>query len=167
MHPQFLLLFFSDSLSAPLLALTTWLLPLILIASQFHLSKEPLTRKKLYISILITLQLFLVITFTATELILFYNLFGATLIPTLIIITQWGNQTEQLNTGLYFLFYILIGSLPLLVALLYIQNTIGSLNFLIIQYWIQPLPNSWSNIFLWLACIIAFIVKMPLYVLHL
>ena len=38
------LLFFSDSLSAPLLALTTWLLPLI--ASQFHLSKEPLARKK-------------------------------------------------------------------------------------------------------------------------
>lgn len=40
------LIFFSDSLSAPLLALTTWLLPLILIASQHHLSKEPLTRKK-------------------------------------------------------------------------------------------------------------------------
>lgn len=161
------LIFFSDSLSAPLLALTTWLLPLILIASQHHLSKEPLTRKKLYISILILLQLFLIITFTASELIFFYILFEATLIPTLIIITRWGNQTERLNAGLYFLFYTLIGSLPLLVALLYIHNFMGSLNFLIIQYWIQPLPNSWSNIFLWLACIIAFIVKIPLYGLHL
>lgn len=161
------LLFFSDSLSAPLLALTTWLLPLILIASQFHLSKEPLIRKKLYISILILLQLFLIITFTATELILFYILFEATLIPTLIIITRWGNQTERLNAGLYFLFYTLTGSLPLLVALLYIQNSIGSLNFLIIQYWIQPLPSTWSNIFLWLACMMAFIVKIPLYGLHL
>lgn len=161
------LLFFSDSLSAPLLALTTWLLPLILIASQSHLSKEPLIRKKLYISILILLQLFLIITFTATELILFYILFEATLIPTLIIITRWGNQTERLNAGLYFLFYTLTGSLPLLVALLYIQNSIGSLNFLIIQYWIQPLPSSWSNIFLWLACMMAFIVKIPLYGLHL
>lgn len=143
------LIFFSDSLSAPLLALTTWLLPLILIASQHHLSKEPLTRKKLYISILILLQLFLIITFTASELIFFYILFEATLIPTLIIITRWGNQTERLNAGLYFLFYTLIGSLPLLVALLYIHNFMGSLNFLIIQYWIQPLPNSWSNILLW------------------
>nr|YP_009166062.1 NADH dehydrogenase subunit 4 [Vulpes ferrilata]AKZ31816.1 NADH dehydrogenase subunit 4 [Vulpes ferrilata] len=161
------LLFFSDSLSAPLLALTTWLLPLMLMASQFHLSKEPLTRKKLYISMLVLLQLFLIMTFTATELILFYILFEATLIPTLIIITRWGNQTERLNAGLYFLFYTLTGSLPLLVALLYIQNNMGSLNFLMIQYWIQPLPNSWSNIFLWLACMMAFMVKMPLYGLHL
>uniref|UniRef100_UPI0030E3D394 NADH dehydrogenase subunit 4 n=1 Tax=Vulpes rueppellii TaxID=354189 RepID=UPI0030E3D394 len=161
------LLFFSDSLSAPLLALTTWLLPLMLMASQFHLSKEPLIRKKLYISMLILLQLFLIMTFTATELILFYILFEATLIPTLIIITRWGNQTERLNAGLYFLFYTLTGSLPLLVALLYIQNSMGSLNFLMIQYWIQPLPSTWSNIFLWLACMMAFMVKMPLYGLHL
>nr|AAU00461.1 NADH dehydrogenase subunit 4 [Vulpes lagopus] len=161
------LLFFSDSLSAPLLALTTWLLPLMLMASQFHLSKEPLIRKKLYISMLTLLQLLLIMTFTATELILFYILFEATLIPTLIIITRWGNQTERLNAGLYFLFYTLTGSLPLLVALLYIQNNMGSLNFLMIQYWIQPLPSSWSNVFLWLACMMAFMVKMPLYGLHL
>nr|UQS79463.1 NADH dehydrogenase subunit 4 [Urocyon cinereoargenteus] len=164
---NFSLLFFSDSLSAPLLALTTWLLPLMLMASQFHLSKEPPTRKKLYLSMLILLQLFLIMTFTATELILFYILFEATLIPTLIIITRWGNQTERLNAGLYFLFYTLMGSLPLLVALLHIQNTMGSLNLLMIQYWTQPLPNSWSSISLWLACMMAFMVKMPLYGLHL
>nr|AJR32569.1 NADH dehydrogenase subunit 4 [Urocyon cinereoargenteus]UQS80269.1 NADH dehydrogenase subunit 4 [Urocyon cinereoargenteus] len=164
---NFSLLFFSDSLSAPLLALTTWLLPLMLMASQFHLSKELPTRKKLYLSMLILLQLFLIMTFTATELILFYILFEATLIPTLIIITRWGNQTERLNAGLYFLFYTLMGSLPLLVALLHIQNTMGSLNLLMIQYWAQPLPDSWSNISLWLACMMAFMVKMPLYGLHL
>nr|AVI16536.1 NADH dehydrogenase subunit 4 [Nyctereutes procyonoides] len=161
------LLFFSDSLSAPLLALTTWLLPLMLMASQYHLSKEPYTRKKLYASMLILLQLFLIMTFTATELILFYILFEATLIPTLIIITRWGNQTERLNAGLYFLFYTLVGSLPLLVALLHIQNNMGSLSFLMVQYWARPLPNSWSNILLWLACMMAFMVKMPLYGLHL
>nr|YP_009034046.1 NADH dehydrogenase subunit 4 [Chrysocyon brachyurus]AHZ58295.1 NADH dehydrogenase subunit 4 [Chrysocyon brachyurus] len=164
---NFSLVFFSDSLSAPLLALTTWLLPLMLMASQSHLSKEPLIRKKLYISTLIFLQLFLIMTFTASEFILFYILFEATLIPTLIIITRWGNQTERLNAGLYFLFYTLMGSLPLLVALLYIHNSMGSLNFLMVQYWIQALPNSWSNVLLWLACMMAFMVKMPLYGLHL
>nr|AHH81721.1 NADH dehydrogenase subunit 4 [Panthera leo leo] len=127
------LLFFSDSLSAPRLVLTTWLLPLMLMASQSHLSKETLARKKLYITMLIILQLLLIMTFTATELIMVYILFEATLIPTLIIITRWGNQTERLNAGLYFLFYTLVGSLPLLVALLYIQNATGTLNFLIIQ----------------------------------
>nr|YP_009178498.1 NADH dehydrogenase subunit 4 [Leptailurus serval]AKE36308.1 NADH dehydrogenase subunit 4 [Leptailurus serval] len=164
---NFSLLFFSDSLSAPLLVLTTWLLPLMLMASQSHLLKETLPRKKLYITMLILLQLLLIMTFTATELIMFYILFEATLIPTLIIITRWGNQTERLNAGLYFLFYTLVGSLPLLVALLYIQNTMGTLNFLIIQYWAKPISTTWSNIFLWLACMMAFMVKMPLYGLHL
>nr|YP_009092530.1 NADH dehydrogenase subunit 4 [Viverricula indica]AIQ86609.1 NADH dehydrogenase subunit 4 [Viverricula indica]APQ40297.1 NADH dehydrogenase subunit 4 [Viverricula indica] len=164
---NFSLLFFSDPLSAPLLVLTTWLLPLMLMASQSHLSKESLTRKKLYITMLILLQLFLIMTFTAMELIMFYILFEATLIPTLIIITRWGNQTERLNAGLYFLFYTLVGSLPLLVALLYIQNMSGTLNFLIMQYWTEPISPTWSNIFLWLACMMAFMVKMPLYGLHL
>nr|YP_002456355.1 NADH dehydrogenase subunit 4 [Hydropotes inermis]ABX79763.1 NADH dehydrogenase subunit 4 [Hydropotes inermis]AEP21516.1 NADH dehydrogenase subunit 4 [Hydropotes inermis]AJH66126.1 NADH dehydrogenase subunit 4 [Hydropotes inermis argyropus]QKQ14757.1 NADH dehydrogenase subunit 4 [Hydropotes inermis] len=164
---NFSLLFFSDSLSTPLLILTMWLLPLMLMASQHHLSKENLTRKKLYISMLILLQLFLIMTFTAMELIFFYILFEATLVPTLIIITRWGNQTERLNAGLYFLFYTLTGSLPLLVALVYLQNINGSLNFMLIQYWVEPLSNSWSNVFLWLACMMAFMVKMPLYGLHL
>nr|YP_010037218.1 NADH dehydrogenase subunit 4 [Viverra zibetha]QQW47955.1 NADH dehydrogenase subunit 4 [Viverra zibetha] len=164
---NFSLLFFSDPLSAPLLVLTTWLLPLMLTASQSHLSKETSARKKLYITMLILLQLFLIMTFTAMELIMFYILFEATLIPTLIIITRWGNQTERLNAGLYFLFYTLMGSLPLLVALLYIQNTSGTLNFLVMQYWTEPISPTWSNIFLWLACMMAFMVKMPLYGLHL
>nr|YP_009004020.1 NADH dehydrogenase subunit 4 [Damaliscus lunatus]AHJ61098.1 NADH dehydrogenase subunit 4 [Damaliscus lunatus] len=164
---NFSLTFFSDPLSMPLLILTMWLLPLMLMASQHHLSKENLVRKKLFISMLILLQLFLIMTFTAAELIFFYILFEATLVPTLIIITRWGNQTERLNAGLYFLFYTLTGSLPLLVALIYIQNMMGSLNFLILQYWVQPMVNSWSNVFLWLACMMAFMVKMPLYGLHL
>nr|AHW99025.1 NADH dehydrogenase subunit 4 [Martes zibellina]AHW99077.1 NADH dehydrogenase subunit 4 [Martes zibellina]AHW99090.1 NADH dehydrogenase subunit 4 [Martes zibellina]AHW99103.1 NADH dehydrogenase subunit 4 [Martes zibellina]AHW99116.1 NADH dehydrogenase subunit 4 [Martes zibellina] len=164
---NFSLLFFTDSLSAPLLVLTTWLLPLMLMASQHHLSKETLTRKKLYITMLVTLQLLLIMTFTATELIMFYILFEATLMPTLIIITRWGNQTERLNAGLYFLFYTLVGSLPLLIALLWLQNNLGTLNLLVIQYWTQPLLSSWSNTLLWLACMMAFMVKMPLYGLHL
>nr|AIW81062.1 NADH dehydrogenase subunit 4 [Cheirogaleus sibreei] len=159
--------FFSDPLSSSLLMLTTWLLPLMIMASQHHLTKETWVRKKLYLSMLIFLQTFLIMTFTATELILFYILFEATLIPTLIIITRWGNQTERLNAGLYFLFYTLIGSLPLLVALIYTQNSLGSLNMLMMIFHFQELLNSWSNDLLWLACIMAFMVKMPLYGLHL
>nr|WGO62060.1 NADH dehydrogenase subunit 4 [Elephantulus fuscus]WGO62073.1 NADH dehydrogenase subunit 4 [Elephantulus fuscus] len=160
-------LFFSDALSTPLLILTTWLLPLMLMASQHHLASESDTRKKTFISMLIILQLFLIMTFSASELILFYIMFEATLIPTLIIITRWGNQTERLNAGTYFLFYTLLGSLPLLVALISLQNTLGSLNIMILQYWAEPLNTSLSSNLLWLACMMAFMVKMPLYGLHL
>nr|QLD22017.1 NADH dehydrogenase subunit 4 [Guerlinguetus aestuans] len=163
----FSLTFFSDSLSTPLLTLTAWLLPLMIMASQNHLAKEPLMRKKLYILMLISLQLFLIMTFSASELILFYILFEATLIPTLIIITRWGNQTERLNAGLYFLFYTLIGSLPLLVVLIYIQKSTGSLNFILSLYQLNTLPPTWANSMMWLACMMAFMVKMPLYGLHL
>nr|QZK25973.1 NADH dehydrogenase subunit 4 [Dendrohyrax dorsalis]QZK25986.1 NADH dehydrogenase subunit 4 [Dendrohyrax dorsalis]QZK26050.1 NADH dehydrogenase subunit 4 [Dendrohyrax dorsalis] len=158
---------FSDALSTPLLILTTWLLPLMLLASQHHLMHESMVRKKTYMTMLISLQLLLIITFTATELILFYIMFESTLIPTMILITRWGNQSERLNAGLYFLFYTLLGSLPLLISLLHMQNTLGSLNILISPYYINNLPNSWSTNLMWLACIMAFMVKMPLYGLHL
>nr|QEI26144.1 NADH dehydrogenase subunit 4 [Myotis daubentonii] len=161
------MMFFSDSLSTPLLMLTTWLLPLMIIASQYHMAKEPPTRKKLYITMMILLQIFLIMTFSATELMLFYILFEATLVPTLIIITRWGGQTERLNAGIYFLFYTLAGSLPLLVALIYTQITLGSLNMLLIQYLTEPFNCIWGSSLLWLAFMMAFMVKMPLYGLHL
>nr|YP_008757933.1 NADH dehydrogenase subunit 4 [Myotis ikonnikovi]AGT54952.1 NADH dehydrogenase subunit 4 [Myotis ikonnikovi] len=161
------LLFFSDSLSTPLLMLTTWLLPLMIIASQYHMTKESPMRKKLYITMMILLQIFLIMTFSATELIMFYILFEATLVPTLIIITRWGGQTERLNAGIYFLFYTLAGSLPLLIALIYTQTTLGSLNMLLTQYLTEPPTYIWSNSLLWLAFMLAFMVKMPLYGLHL
>lgn len=79
--------------------------------------------------------------FSATEVIIFYVIFEATLVPTLFLITRWGNQTERLNAGTYFLFYTLAGSLPLLVALLLLQNTTGSLSILTLSYE-QPLSYS-------------------------
>nr|QYK92235.1 NADH dehydrogenase subunit 4 [Alexandromys limnophilus] len=160
-------LFSTDPLSAPLLVLTTWLLPLTLLASQNHIKKEPEYSKKLYISLLISLQILLVMSFSANELVMFYILFEATLIPTLIVITRWGNQTERLNAGIYFLFYTLVGSIPLLIALIFIQNSAGTLNFILMTLISSPISQTWSNNILWLACIMAFMVKMPLYGVHL
>nr|AMN14474.1 NADH dehydrogenase subunit 4 [Brachiones przewalskii] len=160
-------MFFSDMISTPLIILTTWLLPLMTLASQNHLKKEKLNYKKLYLSMLIFLQIFLIMTFSATELIMFYILFEATLIPTLIIITRWGNQTERLNAGLYFLFYTLTGSIPLLISLIMMQTQMGTLNFLILSLNNFPLNLLWSNNIMWLACMMAFLIKMPLYGVHL
>nr|AGN72634.1 NADH dehydrogenase subunit 4 [Misgurnus anguillicaudatus] len=157
----------TDPLSTPLLVLTCWLLPLMILASQNHINPEPINRQRLYITLLVSLQTFLIMAFGATEIIMFYVMFEATLIPTLIIITRWGNQTERLNAGTYFLFYTLAGSLPLLVALLLLQHSTGTLSMLILQY-SQPLAlHSWGHMFWWAGCLLAFLVKMPLYGVHL
>nr|YP_009429070.1 NADH dehydrogenase subunit 4 [Etheostoma chuckwachatte]ASW20619.1 NADH dehydrogenase subunit 4 [Etheostoma chuckwachatte] len=157
----------TDSLSTPLLVLTCWLLPLMILASQNHMASEPLSRQRMYISLLTSLQFFLILAFSATEVIMFYVMFEATLIPTLVIITRWGNQTERLNAGVYFLFYTLAGSLPLLVALLLLQNSTGTLSLLTLQYSNPLQMNSLGDKIWWAACLMAFLVKMPLYGVHL
>uniref|UniRef100_UPI0030FF13EF NADH dehydrogenase subunit 4 n=1 Tax=Sicista caudata TaxID=2599793 RepID=UPI0030FF13EF len=158
---------FSDLLSTPLLILTSWLLPLMIIASQNHMATEPHPRKKLFLSMVFTLQTCLIITFSASELLLFYIMFEATLIPTLVIITRWGNQTERLNAGIYFLFYTLVGSLPLLIALVFTKTKLGTLNIILLTFSHSHLDPSLTNSLFWLACMMAFMIKMPLYGLHL
>nr|QNK04254.1 NADH dehydrogenase subunit 4 [Lumpenus lampretaeformis] len=157
----------TDPLSTPLLVLTCWLLPLMIMASQNHTTLEPLNRQRTYITLLTSLQIFLIMAFGATEIIMFYVMFEATLIPTLIIITRWGNQTERLNAGVYFLFYTLAGSLPLLVALLLLQNSAGTLSLLTLQYSDPVQLTSYADKLWWAACLLAFLVKMPLYGVHL
>nr|YP_010384289.1 NADH dehydrogenase subunit 4 [Heteromormyrus longilateralis]UGN11538.1 NADH dehydrogenase subunit 4 [Heteromormyrus longilateralis] len=157
----------TDQLSTPLLVLTCWLLPLMILASQNHISTEPMNRQRTYITLLISLQTFLIMAFGATEVIMFYIMFEATLIPTLIIITRWGNQTERLNAGTYFLFYTLAGSLPLLVALLILQKDLGTLSMLTMQYYSPTKMTAWGDKIWWAGCLLAFLVKMPLYGVHL
>nr|WNH21409.1 NADH dehydrogenase subunit 4 [Hypsoblennius hentz] len=157
----------TDPLSTPLIVLTCWLLPLMILASQNHASSEPMNRQRMYLSLLTSLQIFLIMAFSAAELIMFYVMFEATLIPTLILITRWGNQTERLNAGTYFLFYTLAGSLPLLVALLYMQSKTGTLSTLTLAY-SNPLNlDSCASKMWWIGCLLAFLVKMPLYGVHL
>nr|AKJ76834.1 NADH dehydrogenase subunit 4 [Gambelia wislizenii] len=156
-----------DHISAPLLVLSCWLLPLMALASQNHLQPEPTHRKQAFLITLAMLQTFLIITFSATNFTLFYIMFEATLIPTLIIITRWGNQAERLSAGIYFLFYTLASSLPLLVAILYFNTKNHHSSTLLLQLSQPLLDTSWSNTMLWTACLMAFMVKMPLYGLHL
>nr|YP_009258876.1 NADH dehydrogenase subunit 4 [Bothus myriaster]AID59804.1 NADH dehydrogenase subunit 4 [Bothus myriaster] len=160
-------LFAIDNLSTPLLVLSCWLLPLMILASQNHTKGEPIRRQRLFISVIVALQVFLILAFSANELIMFYLMFEATLIPTLILITRWGSQAARLASGDYFLLYTLFGSLPLLVVLLALAEKGGTLSL------ITPhLTDSVNYITLthklwWLGAMLAFFVKMPLYGVHL
>nr|YP_009504012.1 NADH dehydrogenase subunit 4 [Buceros bicornis]AWT40545.1 NADH dehydrogenase subunit 4 [Buceros bicornis]WRH36581.1 NADH dehydrogenase subunit 4 [Buceros bicornis]WRH36593.1 NADH dehydrogenase subunit 4 [Buceros bicornis]WRH36617.1 NADH dehydrogenase subunit 4 [Buceros bicornis]WRH36629.1 NADH dehydrogenase subunit 4 [Buceros bicornis] len=156
-----------DQISSPLLVLSCWLLPLMMLASQNHLQHEPLTRKRIFITTLILVQPFIILAFSTTELMLFYISFEATLIPTLILITRWGNQPERLSAGIYLLFYTLTSSLPLLIAILYLYTLTNSLHLPMLKLTHPLLTNSWSTLLLSLALLTAFMVKAPLYGLHL
>nr|YP_423945.1 NADH dehydrogenase subunit 4 [Cathartes aura]AAR19057.1 NADH dehydrogenase subunit 4 [Cathartes aura] len=156
-----------DQISAPLLVLSCWLLPLMIMASQNHLQHEPPTRKRIFTAALIAVQPFLILAFSTTELMLFYISFEATLIPTLILITRWGNQPERLSAGIYLLFYTLISSLPLLVTILCLHTQTGTLHLTMLKLVPPALTNSWTGLLSGLALLTAFMVKAPLYGLHL
>nr|YP_004221831.1 NADH dehydrogenase subunit 4 [Ixobrychus cinnamomeus]ADU57293.1 NADH dehydrogenase subunit 4 [Ixobrychus cinnamomeus] len=156
-----------DQISSPLLILSCWLLPLMILANQNHLQHEPLTRKRTFITTLITIQPFILLAFSTTELMLFYISFEATLIPTLILITRWGNQPERLSAGIYLLFYTLMSSLPLLVTILYLHSQIGTLNLTMLKLTHPTFTLSWTHLLSGLALLMAFMVKAPLYGLHL
>nr|NP_115372.1 NADH dehydrogenase subunit 4 [Anomalopteryx didiformis]AAK53335.1 NADH dehydrogenase subunit IV [Anomalopteryx didiformis]QEX95989.1 NADH dehydrogenase subunit 4 [Anomalopteryx didiformis] len=156
-----------DQISAPLLVLSCWLLPLMLLASQNHLQQEPLVRKRIFITTLVTIQPFIILAFSSTELTLFYISFEATLIPTLILITRWGSQPERLSAGIYLLFYTLISSLPLLITLLQLHTQTGTLHLPTLELMHSPLTFSWTGVMSGLALLMTFMVKAPLYGLHL
>nr|QNS38339.1 NADH dehydrogenase subunit 4 [Hippolais icterina] len=156
-----------DQLSSPLLVLSCWLLPLMIMASQNHLEQEPTIRKRIFITTMILAQPFLLLAFSASELMLFYVAFEATLIPTLILITRWGSQPERLNAGIYLLFYTLASSLPLLIAILHLHNQIGTLYLPMLKLSHPTVATSWTGLMSSLALLVAFMVKAPLYGLHL
>nr|APT42093.1 NADH dehydrogenase subunit 4 [Salmacis bicolor rarispina] len=157
----------TDTISTPLIILSCWLAPISIIASKGHLTNNTTNSQRIFLLNIIIITGALIITFSSLELLLFYVAFETTLIPTLILITRWGAQMERFQAGLYFIFYTLFGSLPLLISLiaLYISNSSLSIpNTELI--WINE--NSINSLTIWWTLsIIAFLIKMPVYGFHL
>nr|QOJ44742.1 NADH dehydrogenase subunit 4 [Allobates aff. magnussoni AR-2020] len=156
-----------DEISSPLLILTCWLTAPTILASQSKISKEPISRQRTYIFTIIMLQTTTLLTFMVNNLILFFIMFEATMIPTLILITRWGAQKERMMAGTYLLFYTLSGSMALLTALLFFHETMGTLSLPLLK---EIFPQFYSLSFAptwWVACFLAFLIKMPLYGVHL
>nr|YP_010026547.1 NADH dehydrogenase subunit 4 [Calotes mystaceus]QOQ85769.1 NADH dehydrogenase subunit 4 [Calotes mystaceus] len=156
-----------DHISSPLLVLTIWLLPMMILASQNYLKTEPLQRKRLFLTNTAAMQLLLCMTLSANNTTLFFILFEATLIPTLILITRWGAQQKRLEAASYFMFYTLFGSFPLLIAILFINNQNNHSFMLMAAMSSQELSGPLTNNITWTACMLAFLVKLPLFGLHL
>ncbi|KAG7172185.1 NADH-ubiquinone oxidoreductase chain 5-like 4, partial [Homarus americanus] len=105
--------------------LRIWIMALVICASQRIKKTNNSPRGFLVVNLLLLLALLL--TFSATDYLLFYIRFERSLIPTFILILGWGYQPERIQAGVYMLFYTLFASLPLLVSLLRFYRLGGSL----------------------------------------
>nr|QTE20696.1 NADH dehydrogenase subunit 4 [Odorrana macrotympana] len=162
-HP----LFFMDKISSPLAILTCWLFPLTMLASQSKMRLEPTGRQRTYITNSILLQFTTLLAFTASDLMLFFIFFEASLVPTMIIITRWGAQERRLEAGMYLAFYTLLGAIPLMIWLTKFYSMHGSLlpTFTHTMHITQAAMNC-PGLF-WTTCNAAFLVKLPMYYFHL
>nr|QAU54045.1 NADH dehydrogenase subunit 4 [Aquilonastra batheri] len=160
--------FATDIISTPLIILSAWLMPISLIASINTIQPLNQINQRTFISLLLIILTSLILTFSALELTLFYIAFETTLLPTLILISRWGAQKERLQASIYFLFYTLAGSLPLLIAIITIfnYNNTTILPTIALNNTITSLPLSLTSVW-WTLCFIAFIIKMPIYGFHL
>lgn len=115
----------------------------------------------LFLFIVILLLIMLYCTFRRLSIFSFYLFFEGRLIPTLFLILGWGYQPERLQAGIYLLFYTLLASLPLLVGIFYIYNCLG------ILYIPLLINNFFVNNLFYLCIIMAFLVKIPIFLVHL
>ena len=143
-----------DLLRKSLVLLSIWLIMLMIIA------QKRVNYKKLLLINMIVLLVRLVFTFNTTNIIIFYFFFEWSLIPIFFIIIGWGYQPERLKASLSLFFYTLFASLPLLISIVIIINWSGSVKLRIIIT--QGMPN-----FLWTITVLAFLVKFPMYFVHL
>ena len=104
---------------------------------------------------------FLLVSFGTSDLFLFYIFFESSLIPIFLIIIGWGYQPERIRASLYLLFYTLAASLPLLLGIFWLQRVVGSAEFSVF------IGLTSSNNFLFFILIIAFLVKIPIFIVHL
>jgi len=112
--------------------------------------------------------LFLVLTFGVANLLGLYIFFEASLIPTLLVIVGWGYQTERLQAGVYFLFYTMVSSLPLLLVILFNYQKFNTLRLVCGATEILSFEGLYLVELLKLFMLTrAFLVKMPLFFVHL
>jgi len=151
-----------DYLSGLLILLRFWITALVLSAS--HKIYKQNNFRFIFLLINILLLFFLVVTFSCIDYLSFYIRFEASLIPTLILILGWGYQPERIQAGVYFLFYTIFASLPLLVSILFVYFYSGG-----VCISIYPVVTEvcLTNYIWYLITIFAFVVKLPMFIVHL
>ena len=147
-----------DGISMPLILLTTFTTVLIVIAGWTSVQK----RVAQYLAAFLILEGLMIGVFAALDGVLFYVFWEAMLLPMFIIIGIWGGPRRVYATIKFFL-YTFLGSLLMLVALIYLYLKSGSYELAVFQR--LPLTLT-EQTFIFLAFFAAFAVKVPMWPVH-
>lgn len=148
-----------DGLSLWFIPLTAFITVIVVIAAWEVIEK----RVSQYMGAFLILSGVMIGVFCALDAMLFYVFFEATLIPMFIIIGIWGGP-NRVYASLKFFLYTFLGSLLMLVALIFLYNKSGG-SFDIVTWHKLPLAMS-AQIPIFLAFLMAFAVKVPMWPVH-
>ena len=147
-----------DGISMLFVILTTFLMPLCILASWNSVE----TRVREYMIAFLVLETMMIGVFCALDIVLFYVFFEAGLIPMFIIIGVWGGKRRVYASFKFFL-YTLAGSVLMLLAIMAMYWDAGTTDIrLLLAHNFPASMQTW----LWLAFFASFAVKMPMWPVH-
>lgn len=146
-----------DGIALMLIELSVFLMPICILASA---SIEK--RVGEYMAAFLLMETLMIGVFAAQDLFLFYIFFEAGLIPMYLIIGIWGGA-DRIYASYKFFLYTLLGSVLMLIAMLWMANEAGSTDVpTLMQFSFPVAAQKW----LWLAFFASFAVKMPMWPVH-
>ncbi|MGB5510413.1 MAG: NADH-quinone oxidoreductase subunit M [Woeseiaceae bacterium] len=147
-----------DGISAPLILLTTFITPLVVIAGWDTITNRPAQ----YFAAFLVLEGLMVGVFSALDGMLFYVFWEAMLIPMFLIIGVWGGARRVYATLKFFL-YTFLGSVLMLVAFIYLYLQTGGWD--LFEFMNVPLALGVQKV-IFIAFLLAFAVKVPMWPVH-
>ena len=160
-----------DGLSILLVVLTTFIMPIAILGSfKSHIIEER-GRQKLYYSLLLLLEWAMLGVFFIQDLIIFYVFWEVTLVPMYFLIGIWGSE-QRVYAAVKFFLYTMAGSILMLIAILFVGNTVGSFLLPDIIAAVQANPAIWGDTgavtgsLLFFGFFIAFAIKVPVFPFH-
>ncbi len=147
-----------DGLSVPLILLTTFITPLVVIAGWTGITKRPAQ----YFAAFLILEGLMIGVFCALDAMLFYVFWEAMLVPMFLIIGIWGGERRIYATIKFFL-YTFLGSVFMLVSMIWLYVQSGSYDLL--EFHNLPIGMA-AQTLIFLAFLLAFAVKVPMWPVH-
>jgi NADH-quinone oxidoreductase subunit M len=147
-----------DGISLPLTVLTAFTTPLVVIAAWSNIEKRPAQ----YFASFLVMEGLMIGVFAAADALLFYVFWEAMLIPMFLIIGIWGGSRRVYATIKFFL-YTFLGSVLMLVALIWLYLQGGSYEIADMQR--MPIGMT-AQVLIFLAFFAAFAVKVPMWPVH-
>jgi len=148
-----------DGISLFFLLLTTFLIPVCLLASWDSIK----INIREYSIAFLFLEAVLICVFTVLDVLFFYIFFEAVLIPMFLIIGIWGSRERKIRAAYQFFVYTLIGSVLMLLAIMYIYFQTGTTD---VQVLTTVAFDYNVQIILWLAFFASLAVKIPMVPAH-